>query len=342
MLADDPIHNAARIRCCKKSTPSPAIRFPASDALESYSVPELATDQDVLAELAELRELVESDLAKRLQFGSGCPAKLAEAIRYAVLAPGKRLRPILTLLAAKSCGGDVQRALPAACAVEFIHAYSLVHDDLPAMDDDDLRRGQPTCHKKFDEATAILVGDALQPLAFETLATEITPPEAAAAACAALARAAGATQLVGGQADDLAGIEDINAAQQDTTLERLTAIHHRKTAAMILVSLELGALTAGATGEQYEALAAYGERFGQVFQITDDLLDAEGDQQRVGKRVGKDADRGKLTYPVLMGGDESRRLAEQLVQQAQASLSCFDSPADPLRYLAQKLLNRDR
>lgn len=304
-------------------------------------MPELATDQDVLAELAELRGLVEDDLANRLQFSSGCPDRLADAIRYAVLAPGKRLRPILALLAAKACGGDVAQALPAACAVEFIHAYSLVHDDLPAMDDDDLRRGQPTCHKKFDEATAILVGDALQPLAFETLATGITPPSTAAAACTALARAAGATQLVGGQADDLAGIEASDATQQDNTLERLTAIHHRKTAAMILVSLELGALTAGASDEQLAALAAYGEKFGQVFQITDDLLDAEGEEQQVGKRVGKDADRGKLTYPVLMGSDESRRLAEQLVEQAQASISCFDSSADPLRYLSQKLLNRD-
>lgn len=309
-------------------------------------VPEVTTEDDRLAELSELRALVERDLARRLDFGESCPVRLGEAIRYAVLSPGKRLRPLLALLAAKACGGEVERALPAACAVEFIHAYSLVHDDLPAMDDDDLRRGQPTCHKKFDEATAILVGDALQPLAFETLASELSPPDAAARACAALSHAAGATQLVGGQADDLAGLagEDAAASQerQDAVYNRLMAIHHRKTAAMIIVSLQLGALSVEANDEQHWALTAYGERLGQVFQITDDLLDAQGDEQQVGKRVGKDADRGKLTYPILLGTSESRRLATQLVDEACQALSLFGTTADPLRHLALKLLNRDR
>ncbi len=283
-----------------------------------------------------MRDEVDRALADRLDCKSGCPPRLAEAMQYAVLAPGKRLRPLLALLAAKACGGDIHQSMPAACAVEFIHAYSLVHDDLPAMDDDDLRRGQPTCHKQFDEATAILVGDALQARAFEVLATELAPANLAARACAALARAAGATMLVGGQADDLAG-----TAAGDQR-DRLESIHHRKTAAMILVSIELGALTAGANDEQMDALHAYGERFGLVFQITDDLLDAQGDQQQVGKRVGKDANRGKLTYPTIVGVDESRRLVEQLVEEAQAALAPFGESAEPLRLLARMLVDRNR
>ncbi len=299
-------------------------------------MPPVSTAADLLAELDALRAEVESALAARLDFEEGCPTRLAEAMRYAVLAPGKRLRPLLVLLAAKACGGRIERATPAACAVELIHAYSLVHDDLPAMDDDDLRRGLPTCHIQFDEATAILVGDALQARAFEVLATELMPASVAARACAALGRAAGATMLVGGQADDLAG-----AAAGDQ-LERLKAIHHRKTAAMMLVSLELGALTAEATDEQRAALAAYGERFGQVFQITDDLLDARGHEKQVGKRVGKDADRGKLTYATLVGVDESRRLVQQLVAEAQSALTLFGDAALPLRHLANMLVDRDK
>ncbi len=283
-----------------------------------------------------MRAQVETALAERLEFDDGCPARLADAMRYAVLAPGKRLRPLLTLLASRACGDDTLRAMPAACAVEFIHAYSLVHDDLPAMDDDDLRRGLPTCHKKFDEATAILVGDALQARAFEVLATELTPARVAAEACAALGRAAGATLLVGGQADDLAG------AGGGDERSRLEAIHHRKTAAMILVSLELGALVAEATGEQKAALATYGEKFGLVFQITDDLLDARGDEQEVGKRVGKDADRGKLTYATLVGIEESRQLVERLVAEAQAVLEVFGHAAEPLRLLARMLVDRTK
>lgn len=296
----------------------------------------LASDHASTADLDALRRDVELALAERLTFGEGCPDRLAEAMRYAVLAPGKRLRPLLALLACRACGGDPQRAMPAACAVEFIHAYSLVHDDLPAMDDDDLRRGLPTCHKKFDEATAILVGDALQARAFELLATELEPASIAARACAALARAAGPTQLVGGQADDLAG------ATAGNDRARLDAIHHRKTAAMILVSLELGGLAAEATAEQLTALAAYGERFGLAFQVTDDLLDARGQEQQVGKRVGKDADRGKLTYATLVGIDESRRLVHQLVEEGGAALEPFGPAAAPLRALIRKLVDRDR
>jgi geranylgeranyl diphosphate synthase, type II len=333
-LATCCVAHAVLASCCTSYAHGP-ICPPLSPAPPPY-VPPLATAADVLADLDAMRSEVETALTRRLKFDAGCPHRLAEAMRYAVLAPGKRLRPLLTLLAANACHGDQQRAMPAACAVEFIHAYSLVHDDLPAMDDDDLRRGRPTCHRQFDEATAILVGDALQARAFEVLATELEPSNIAARACAALSRAAGASLLVGGQADDLAG-----AAAGDGRA-RLEAIHHRKTAAMILVSLELGALTAEASVEQHAALAAYGERFGLVFQITDDLLDARGIEQQVGKRVGKDADRGKLTFATLVGVDESRRLVKQLVSEAQTALDVFGARAEPLRHLARMLVDRDK
>ncbi|MEM9351648.1 MAG: polyprenyl synthetase family protein [Planctomycetota bacterium] len=254
----------------------------------------------------------------------GCPAPLEEAIRYALLGPGKRLRPRLVLMAAEACGGDPQQALPAAAAVEMIHAYSLVHDDLPAMDNDDLRRGRPTCHVQFDEATAILVGDALQARAFELMAKEIKPPEAAASCCAVLAEAAGAAALVGGQADDL------SAENLPPTIVTLEAIHARKTGALFRASVRLGALTAGAGEAQLEALDRYATDLGLAFQVVDDLLDICGEESVVGKRLSKDSDRGKLTYPDLIGVDESRRLVEDLIGRAEAALADFGERAEPL------------
>lgn len=240
----------------------------------------------------------------------GCPPNLAEAMRYSVLGPGKRLRPLLVLMAAEACGCPRGRAMPAACAVELIHAYSLVHDDLPAMDDDDMRRGRPSCHRAYDEATAILVGDALQARAFELLATEIHPPEVAARCCGELAHAAGRAALVGGQSDDLA------AEGRPGSEVLLRSIHQRKTGALIRVSLRLGAIAAGAGERQVSCLDEIGSRVGTVFQITDDLLDLEGDPAAIGKRTQKDRERGKLTYPGLLGVEESRRQAEQLTEEA--------------------------
>jgi geranylgeranyl diphosphate synthase type II len=239
------------------------------------------------------------------------------------------------LLAAEACGGDAQAALPAACAVEMIHAYSLVHDDLPAMDDDDLRRGRPTCHKAFGEATAILAGDALLTLAFEVLARDVRPAAVAARCCAVLAHAAGATELVGGQADDLAGQFSAGG------VEALEAIHRRKTGAMFLASLQLGGIVAGADGEQLHALAEYGRALGLAFQITDDLLDVRGDASTMGKRAGKDSDRGKLTFPGLLGIEESTRRATALVEQACAALRPFEPRAEGLQALAQYVLLRN-
>jgi len=283
-----------------------------------------------------LRTLIDRALDSSVALGDGCPARLREAMRYSLLAPGKRLRPMLVLMAAEACGGGADEAMPAACAVEMVHAYSLVHDDLPAMDDDDLRRGRPTCHKKFGEALAILAGDALLTLAFEVLARGVEPPQAAARSCAILAEAAGACRLVGGQADDL------DAASMPKTLDALESIHRRKTGALIRASLRLGATAAGAERSQAAALDAYGERLGLAFQITDDLLDVRGRQDHVGKRLGKDAEQGKLTFPGLLGVDESLRRAEQLIGEACEALEPFGPASADLEALARYVVERNR
>ena len=283
-----------------------------------------------------LRSRVDAALEAYSELADGCPSELREAIRYSLLGPGKRLRPMLVLMASEACGGTIGAALPAACAVEMVHAYSLVHDDLPAMDDDDLRRGRPTCHKKYGEALAILAGDALLALAFEVLAKDTQPPQVAARCCAVLAEAAGACRLVGGQVDDLAG------RLEQGGIDRLEAIHRRKTGAMLLVSLRLGAAVAGADGVKTAALEAYGERLGLAFQITDDLLDVCGQEVEVGKRVGKDAPRGTLTFPGLLGIEESARRAEQLIRDAREALRPFGAQAGSLDALARYVLERNR
>jgi geranylgeranyl diphosphate synthase type II len=282
-----------------------------------------------------LRPEVETALDRYTRPVPGCPTQLNEALRYSLLAPAKRLRPLLVLMAAEACGGSIEAAIPAAVAVEMIHTYSLIHDDLPAMDDDDLRRGRPTCHKQFNEALAILAGDALLTLAFEVLATEIHPSSLAAECCAALAGAAGRAALVGGQADDL---DD----QRSHDLAMLEAIHARKTGAMFLVSLRLGGLSAGAGEAQMTALETYGRSMGLAFQITDDLLDVSGDEAAVGKRVGKDVDRGKLTFPGLLGIDASRRRAEALVAEACQAVAELGPAAEGLAALARYVIERDR
>ncbi|MDA7979962.1 MAG: polyprenyl synthetase family protein [Pirellulales bacterium] len=283
---------------------------------------------------SELRRLTEF-LAEPGKFGRSCPADLKKAIRYSLLAPGKRLRPAIVLLAAEASGGDVAAALPAACAVEMIHTYSLIHDDLPAMDDDDLRRGLPTCHRVFGEAMAILAGDALLALAFQTV-SETRPLNVAAECCAALASAAGPEALVGGQVDDLA-----SETADEHSPEQLQAIHSRKTAAMFAVSARLGAMAAQAPARQITDLEEYGYALGLAFQVTDDLLDVQGKEAKVGKRVGKDSDRGKLTYPGLLGEAESRRWAKDWIDDACARVQSLNNPRR-LEALAQTVLERDR
>lgn len=287
-------------------------------------------------------ERINSALDHYTQFAADCPGQLREAIRYALLAPGKRLRPRLVLMAAEACGGTIDAVLPAACAVEMVHAYSLVHDDLPAMDDDDLRRGRPTCHKVFGEATAILVGDALLARAFDVMASDIRPAAVAAKCCAVLGKAAGATALVGGQAADLemAASEAGNVGSSSRGLAELRAIHRRKTGALIRASLELGGLVAGGTSDQLTALTGYGENVGLAFQITDDLLDVAGDETAVGKRVAKDADHNKLTFPRLLGCEASREQAVRLTSEACAMIEIFGPRAEPLRALAKFVSSR--
>lgn len=277
---------------------------------------------------------VDRRLEQYTQPAEGYPERLREAIRYSLLAPGKRLRPLLVLAACDACDGEPERALPAACAVEMIHTYSLIHDDLPAMDDDELRRGRPTCHIQFDEATAILAGDALIPLAFEALASGLEPAELARRAVGELARAAGGAQLVGGQADDL---QHQFAA---SNLEMLEAIHLRKTAAMMAVSLKLGGLVAGAAQSVLDHLENFGKKLGLAFQIADDLLDLRGEQAKIGKKTGKDESRGKLTYPGLLGVEPSVILAGELIEAAQRELSGLGDRAAGLQQLARFFVDR--
>ena len=295
--------------------------------------------------LTTKRAQVEQHLDAVLRPEPGLPATLLEAMRYSVLAPGKRLRPLLVAMAVEACGGDDDSAWPAACAVEMIHAYSLIHDDLPAMDDDDLRRGLPTCHKKYGEALAILAGDALQALAFQVLADRY-PAHTAAACCKELAHGAGAAGMVGGQVDDLAWESDTPG---ERTLDGLEQLHLRKTGALFQASLRMGVHAAHAnrtTPARMRALMerfdAYGRCLGLAFQITDDLLDAVGDADQTGKRVRKDAARGKLTYPGFLGVAESRRRAERLCREAREHVQPLGSPANRMLALVSYVLERDR
>jgi len=313
--------------------------------------------------LADLGSVIETALQRGIGdqavTGPGCPARLAEAMRYALLAPGKRLRPGLVLMAGEACGVDplspaAETLYPAVAAVEMVHAYSLIHDDLPAMDDDDLRRGRPTVHLQFDEATAILTGDALLAAAFRCLCRGSASGDQVARAVDCLSRAAGATRLVGGQADDLAAenesssIREAVAGDPDQALVVLESIHRRKTGALIQASLSLGAIfsqnaAAGPTQANQRAevaLSDYAEDLGLAFQVVDDLLDFTSDASRLGKRTGKDAERGKLTYPGLLGVEASRRRAAELVESATAHAELLGPGAWRLIKMARYVLER--
>lgn len=310
------------------------------------SVIPLATaslDLDLATELAEVRTRIDTELGAILDaHRAEVPARLLDAMRYALLGSGKRLRPALVLWGAEACGLlDSKTALPGAAAVEMIHSYSLIHDDLPAMDNDDLRRGQPTTHRKFDEATAILAGDGLLTLAFGVLARRCESPQLAAASCAELATAAGIAGMVGGQADDLAAEGRFaDNTVGPPTFETISSIHDRKTGAMIRVSLRLGGLAAGANTKQLAALDEYGAAVGLAFQIADDLLDVEGTENETGKRVGKDVGLGKMTYPALFGVETSRQMAAQLIERAIAAIQPFGTAAGKLEALARYVLER--
>lgn len=281
--------------------------------------------------LAEKAKKTEAALEHYLETWNQTPHRLLDAIRYSLLAGGKRLRPALALGAAELVAGDDSPAIPAACAIEMIHTYSLIHDDLPSMDNDNLRRGRPTSHRVFGEAMAILAGDALLTMAFDV-----------AAQCgelrvvAELARAAGVEGMVGGQ------VMDMESENQRLGIDELRQLHQRKTGALIRVSVRAGAMLAGANRAQLDALTRYGESVGLAFQIADDILDVVGTVEAIGKPVGSDESRHKSTYPAAVGLDESRRLAREAAQSAVEALSIFDEKADPFRALAAYIIQRDR
>ncbi len=293
-------------------------------------------DDPLTAVLARLRSRVDERLRAYVRLSEDCPPQLAESMLYSVAAGGKRVRPVLTLLACEACGGSIEGALPAACAIELIHTYSLIHDDLPAMDDDDLRRGLPTNHIKFGEATAILAGDGLLTRAFEIIARDVQPAEVAAACCVELASAAGAEGMVGGQQADLEA-----ETHPIRTIEQLEAIHRRKTGRLLSAALLMGGRIAQTSPHNLRSLQVYGESIGLAFQIADDLLDVVGDAGKMGKGVRKDTDLNKLTYPSLLGLDESRRRAEALVERACDAVAVFGPQAAHLQALARYIIERD-
>ena len=288
--------------------------------------------------LGETAAAVDQTLGRLLPEPCGIEGRVAEAMRYATLAGGKRLRPFLLVSSARLFGVEGVGALRAAAAVEMIHAYSLVHDDLPAMDDDDVRRGRPTCHVRFDEATAMLAGDALLTFAFDVL-TGVETHADAGVRCAlvrGLAVAAGAAGMVGGQMIDLL------AADHDLDLDGITHLQNLKTGALIAYSCEAGAILGDAGRERRAALAAYGRDLGLAFQIADDLLDVEGSEAELGKAVGKDAARGKATFVGLLGVDGARAYSRELVEGAIARLAPFAGAADLLEDAARFVIDRRR
>jgi geranylgeranyl diphosphate synthase type II len=280
--------------------------------------------------------LIEKSLRASIPAATTKPATIHRAMRYSLLSGGKRLRPLLCCAASEACGGTAHQALPAACAVEMIHAYSLIHDDLPCMDDDDLRRGKPTSHVVFGEGMAVLAGDALLTEAFAVLAQ--AKPRAryvASDLVTELARAAGSRGLIAGQ------VADLEAEGRKPSEPALYFIHAAKTGMLLRAALKLGALSAGATKVQVNALDRFGFALGLAFQIQDDILDATQNAKKLGKTAGKDAAAGKMTFPALFGLEKSQALAEQWTDEAIASLKPFGPRGATLRHLALRLLQRD-
>jgi geranylgeranyl diphosphate synthase type II len=295
-------------------------------------------DFSLITYLNERKALVDRALDDYIPGDQNEPPVIFQAVRYTLLAGGKRIRPILCLAAAEAIGGETDAILPAACALEMIHTYSLIHDDLPAMDNDDCRRGRPTLHKVFGEDIAILAGDALLTEAFHLLADRKRMPDIPADrlldAAREIAEAAGYRGMVGGQ------VQDIRAEGKKVELQTLYAIHRRKTGALLRVSLRAGAILAGAGDEALADLSEYGGKIGLAFQIADDILNVEGDPALLGKGTGSDAARGKITFPALLGIEASRARAEELVMEAVASLAPFGDGAAPLRAIARYILER--
>ncbi len=288
--------------------------------------------------LKERVRLVDSALDRYLPGTETLPSRLHEAIRYSVFAGGKRIRPILMLAACEAVGGEIKNLLPAACAIEMVHSYSLIHDDLPAMDDDDFRRGNLTNHKVYGEATAILAGDGLLTEAFILLSNKDVwgdvPVEKAREAINIIAKSSGSRGMVGGQ------VVDMEAEKTPIDLPTLEYIHTHKTGALILAAVEVGALLGGASVEQRRALCRYGAAAGLAFQVADDILDIVADQSQLGKDVGSDQQRGKATYPALLGLTGARQHADELRKRALSALDIFSVSAQPLREIANYIIDR--
>jgi len=289
------------------------------------------------AYLADRRQMVDFALDRLLPPVTSTPEKLHEAIRYSMLAPGKRLRPILVLAGAEAVGKSPDSVMPTACALECIHVFSLIHDDLPCMDNDDYRRGRLTNHKVYGEAMAMLAGDALLTLAFELVADNAAEiaPDRIVQALKLISNATGTWGMVGGQ------VVDIESEGKQIGIDTLEYIHSHKTGALLTASSVSGALLSGATDDQIACLQSYGKSIGLAFQIADDILDIVGDEQKIGKPVGSDEGNDKATYPKLFGLEESRQMAQNEVNNAVAALHGFGEPAEPLRAIARYIIERD-
>jgi geranylgeranyl diphosphate synthase type II len=293
---------------------------------------------DIKAYLARKKESIDKTLEKLVPPDKTFPPTIHEAMRYSLFAGGKRVRPILAIAAAEALGAKTTELLPIAASLELIHTYSLIHDDLPAMDNDDFRRGRPTCHKVYGEAIAILAGDGLLNMAFEVLSDprmlKKVPANRLMAITREIAGASGVFGMVGGQ------VVDIQSEGKEIDFPTLEYIHTHKTGALIRSSVRVGALFARAGKRQFTALTHYGEMIGLAFQIADDILDITGTQEAIGKDVGSDLKKGKKTFPSFYGLEESRRRAVEVVDRAIASLHGFGRSADPLRELAKYIINR--
>lgn len=295
---------------------------------------------DLKIYLEEKRKLVEQTMAELVPMANDLHPDLArhvEAMRYSLFAGGKRVRPILAIAACEAVGGEANDVLPASVALECIHTYSLIHDDLPAMDDDQLRRGKPTNHVLYGEAGAILAGDGLLTMAFALLSNNRSSTIAADKRLQiihVIASGAGSMGMVGGQALDIA------CEGKDIDIDTLGQIHSRKTGALITASVQTGGIIGGADASQLAALTTYGEKIGLAFQIVDDLLNVEGTTEQLGKAAGSDADRCKATYPAIYGVEETRIMAKKTIAEALAALAIFNEQGDPLRQLATYIISR--
>ncbi|MBQ8083533.1 MAG: polyprenyl synthetase family protein [Clostridia bacterium] len=286
--------------------------------------------------LESYSDLVDSRLELLLEGNEKPVQKLTDAMRYSTMIGGKRIRPVLVLEFCRVCGGDPDHALDLACALEMIHTSSLIHDDMPCMDYDDMRRGQPSCHKKFGENTALLAGDALEAYAFEVAAGADLPAKATVEAVKLLAKATGPYGMLGGQIMDVE-----NESRDDVTLDRLEATHQKKTGALIRVACELGCIAAGASKELRKAAVEYGKNLGLAFQVCDDILDVTGNELLLGKPVGSDAEEEKATYVTLLGLEQAKQTAKDYTDQAFTALEAF-AENDFLKDLTESLLTREK